>query len=359
MKKERRNKGITLIALIITIIVMLILVGVTVNVALNGGLFDAAKQAASGMNMAQIREKAEMVKTVLIADSLTKSDVTANVSTLRNRLLEEFEVTETDTDGNNVIEVNDKYGIVIKNTDLEVEVKEISSISLQDYATALNYTVNNEETNGAITAKNIEITIPKSAVTWEEYVQKALKEEVANIPTETKLEAFLQGFYENQFIPSLEEPLASVDEVIIYVANESFGTTYTTIEECLEDENIQGEWGYSKEELYYGFNSVYLGLLVEEDSELTEQELIDSFYVEYVLAEDYYYRYTFNLKLYVSKDGGEGEEIAKNINNSFLDRTYTYEVPGNGIYEFILKTKDGETIISSEIVQVNDIVTSN
>ena len=43
MKKS--NKGITLIALIITIIVMLILVGVTINVALNGGLFEKAKTA--------------------------------------------------------------------------------------------------------------------------------------------------------------------------------------------------------------------------------------------------------------------------------------------------------------------------
>ena len=40
-------KGITLIALIITIIVMLILVGVTITVALNGGLFESAKQGTT------------------------------------------------------------------------------------------------------------------------------------------------------------------------------------------------------------------------------------------------------------------------------------------------------------------------
>ncbi len=45
MKKEN---GITLIALVITIIVMLILVGVSVTVALNGGLFTTAKEAAEG-----------------------------------------------------------------------------------------------------------------------------------------------------------------------------------------------------------------------------------------------------------------------------------------------------------------------
>ncbi len=41
------QKGITLIALIITIIVMLILVGVSVTVALNGGLFEKAGEARS------------------------------------------------------------------------------------------------------------------------------------------------------------------------------------------------------------------------------------------------------------------------------------------------------------------------
>ena len=39
------QKGITLVALVITIIVMLILVGVSITVALKGGLFDTAKQA--------------------------------------------------------------------------------------------------------------------------------------------------------------------------------------------------------------------------------------------------------------------------------------------------------------------------
>ena len=43
MMKEQ--KGITLVALVITIIVMLILVGVSVTIALNGGLFETAKDA--------------------------------------------------------------------------------------------------------------------------------------------------------------------------------------------------------------------------------------------------------------------------------------------------------------------------
>ena len=46
MKNIKTQKGITLIALVITIIVMLILVGVTISMALNGGLFGYAKKAA-------------------------------------------------------------------------------------------------------------------------------------------------------------------------------------------------------------------------------------------------------------------------------------------------------------------------
>ena len=46
MKKLNKQNGITLIALVITIIVMLILVAVTINMAINGGLFEKAGQAA-------------------------------------------------------------------------------------------------------------------------------------------------------------------------------------------------------------------------------------------------------------------------------------------------------------------------
>ena len=54
----KTQKGITLIALIITIIVMLILVGVSVSVALNTGLFESAQSAASNTEAEKIKETA-------------------------------------------------------------------------------------------------------------------------------------------------------------------------------------------------------------------------------------------------------------------------------------------------------------
>ena len=56
--EELKNKdGITLIALIITVIVMLILVGVTITVALNGGLFETATKAATETQIETERER--------------------------------------------------------------------------------------------------------------------------------------------------------------------------------------------------------------------------------------------------------------------------------------------------------------
>ena len=62
-----QNKGITLIALIITIIVMLILVGVTINVALNGGLFTKAETATRATEEKAILE--EMLAMMEIDDN--------------------------------------------------------------------------------------------------------------------------------------------------------------------------------------------------------------------------------------------------------------------------------------------------
>ena len=61
----QQNNGITLIALIITIIVMLVLVGVTVSVALNGGLFTTTKQAARETQIEADRET--LLSAVLVA----------------------------------------------------------------------------------------------------------------------------------------------------------------------------------------------------------------------------------------------------------------------------------------------------
>ena len=57
IKRNNTNKGITLIALVITIIVMLILVAVTISMAVNGGLFNYAEKAVSETQNARDEEQ--------------------------------------------------------------------------------------------------------------------------------------------------------------------------------------------------------------------------------------------------------------------------------------------------------------
>ena len=80
----KKQNGITLIALIITIIVMLILVGVTITVALNGGLFNTAKSAATNTIIEAERE--QLLSAVATAydtetGTINKSKLESNLGT--------------------------------------------------------------------------------------------------------------------------------------------------------------------------------------------------------------------------------------------------------------------------------------
>ena len=69
MKNIKTQKGITLIALVITIIVMLILVGVTISMAINGGLFGYAKKAAKDTE-SQKQAEQELASGAVIVDGV-------------------------------------------------------------------------------------------------------------------------------------------------------------------------------------------------------------------------------------------------------------------------------------------------
>ena len=58
--KENLNKGITLVALVITIIILLILAGVVITALTQTGLFENAKQAKNAMENAQTKENATL-----------------------------------------------------------------------------------------------------------------------------------------------------------------------------------------------------------------------------------------------------------------------------------------------------------
>lgn len=71
----KRNKGITLIALVITIIVLIILAGVSINLVLGqNGIFNRAKQGAKDYKIASIEEKVRQEILDLSADKLLEGE---------------------------------------------------------------------------------------------------------------------------------------------------------------------------------------------------------------------------------------------------------------------------------------------
>ena len=89
----KNEKGITLIALIITVIVMLILVVVTVNVVLTGGLFGNATEAK--LKTQRHAEKEELIGVMVGAYNSQGKFATGNVGDLPNGAVWCTEETET------------------------------------------------------------------------------------------------------------------------------------------------------------------------------------------------------------------------------------------------------------------------
>jgi len=101
MEKLKTQKGITLIALIITIIVMLILVAVTVTVALNGGLFKTAKQATTETEI----EKEKELLLELVMGAMGKNGKVDFGKLAANDMFVQNGNLQTDVDGNLILTI--------------------------------------------------------------------------------------------------------------------------------------------------------------------------------------------------------------------------------------------------------------
>ena len=112
---KQNNKGITLIALVITIVVLLILAGITINAVLSeGGIFNTAKNAENVQQHASVKEKVQ----VMLADAQLEKMV--NNKTLKAYLEEQgYTVTEDETAGT-VKVVVDGYEATINQDTLEI-----------------------------------------------------------------------------------------------------------------------------------------------------------------------------------------------------------------------------------------------
>ena len=111
----KNEKGITLVALIITIIVMLILVGVTINLAVNSGLFDKARE---GANKTQERIAYEEIIASLNLDDNGKINVYATYNDVKELMTNENKTVALETPAEETDVVEGIESVTIKVLDL-------------------------------------------------------------------------------------------------------------------------------------------------------------------------------------------------------------------------------------------------
>ncbi len=179
MKNLKRNiDGITLIALVVTIIILLILAGITIN-TLTGenGILTKVVDARTKTEMAEIKERSELVKAELNMDSLSenfKALIEKNV--LLSKLQEEFEGSTRN--GDIITTPNKKYDIVVDN-DLNITVIEHTKSS----GITLVYSIEHENTSAVVLKVHPVIDDIGEEPTEEELYQKA-QEAIDNLPTD-------------------------------------------------------------------------------------------------------------------------------------------------------------------------------
>ena len=146
MKSTKGNKGITIIALIITIVVLLILAGVTIDLVVgNDNLFDKAKSTQKIQTVAGIKEALELEKVDIQVES-KKVDLDTYLEQIstgkKNYNLSSKEKVD---EKNAEIIVNDEYKFLVKdkeNGDVEITYEGVAvsgDLTLSSYDGTYTY----------------------------------------------------------------------------------------------------------------------------------------------------------------------------------------------------------------------------
>ena len=366
----RKQKGITLIALIITIIIMMILVGVTVTVAIKGELFDKAKQAATGMTMAQIKEKAEMVKhEFFIEKESGSSTIMGTKAKYIERLKTEFGVTDAEVKGNKVIVADGKYDIIVKNSNLDIEVVEHSDYVDVSSIASLTCDYKNLEDDNKVYAIKVLIN-PSQNIDESEYVlqeyEKNLgdKEEVTyqekkDIVLDLASEQLTETKGETTTIETVDEYFVEMFNLI--AIEKGINHDNQDLDNWIEDENLPAMLELPSD-IVVTRSVLYNWALSANDLtvETTEEQFVEKAYYYMVQKEqedeekniyvEEYRKNTNNLNLYVMYNGTK-TNIAKTIGVGSVE--HKYFITENGEYKFILEDSEGNEIASETIVASN------
>lgn len=118
-----RNKGITLIALVVTIIVLIILAGVSINLILSeNGIIQRTKAAKIEQTKAQILEALELAKSQVMFEGEGYTDLEKYLNYIDGKELNGFKVktVEKIDEANEIIWVDEKYKYTVAQVGIDV-----------------------------------------------------------------------------------------------------------------------------------------------------------------------------------------------------------------------------------------------
>lgn len=202
----KRQRGITLIALVITIIVLLILAGISIATLIGeNGLLTKAIETRKNTEMAEIKERAELVKNEMIIEEKNNKD---NIK--RGALVSEINA-ELDgvKEGYSSIVRQGKY-IVKVDSELNITVEEYTGEFLENGELGLILTCLTTEKN--VEAVKIEVEVRIGGMpSYEEYAQEILEEKTI----EEKEQYFIE-YYRNNMENQYPEYEVNVDNILKY-----------------------------------------------------------------------------------------------------------------------------------------------
>ena len=299
----KAQKGITLIALVVTIVVLLILAGVTISLLLDeNGIIAKSKDARAETRVSQIEDEVGMWKQHNFINK-ESNQAQENADTMLANLISRKLLTEEEID-------RDQELITIKKKDGTI-VKEISYSS-------------------------VTINISKTLATEKSGVVILKVESVEGLPIQTiKNEEEFTSFANS--ITSLSEERKK--EIIkklepVCINAESGKTNFTTFEETLDFYKKNGEITEATEETFWNYVESNGGMdeyvledimygCFDEDTETLNLYIItnplDATSNEYIATENG--TYTFKIQNIVT-----GKTYTKKVEVSNIDTTATYEV---------------------------------
>lgn len=240
-----KQKGITIIALVVTIIIMLILLGVSVSVTINGGLFSYAGRAVGNVKKSQITE--EVNKAWILVQSENGVYTNDEIAQMLQEKLRKNEST-AEVEWNSI---DSKYEIWYKDY----------KMSIDDYGTEIDSLKLNEKQQVVLSVQSIEptesqakiVTIAISGIQeMTDEIEKELEDEV--------------GRQLNEIIDDSEIEYTYSDFCM-----DVCGKEYSTLQEMLEFHQENGEFTGTKS--FYDMLIGYFRLME------TEFELPNKYFV--------------------------------------------------------------------------------